>query len=86
MKKALLILLVVVVVVTGVPLMAGMSGAAGCPDCGPAVALSPLCSAAVLAAGVALAIGLLGLRLRRRPRMARLLLHSFVLERPPRLA
>ena len=84
MKKALLILLVLVVVVTGIPLMAGMSGAAGCPDCGPAVA--PLCGAAVLAAGVALALGLLGLRLRRRPQMARLLLHSFVLERPPRLA
>jgi uncharacterized membrane protein len=83
-KKALLILLVLVVVVTGIPLMAGMSGAADCPDCGPAVA--PLCGAAVLVAGVALALGLLGLRLRRRPRMARLLLHSFVLERPPRLA
>ncbi len=86
MKKALLILLVLVVVVTGIPLMAGMSGAPGCRDCGPAVAVAPLCMAAVLTAGVSLALGLLGLRLRNRPRLAPLLLHSFVLERPPRLA
>lgn len=86
MKKTLVILLVLVVVVTGIPLMAGMSGAAGCRDCDPAVALAPLCMAAVLTAGVALVLGLLGLRLRSRLRMARLLLHGFVLERPPRLA
>lgn len=83
-KKTLLVLLVVIVVVTGLPVLMGMSGMATCDECGPA--LAPACLAAVLAAGVALMTVLHG----RRPRVRRVavprLLHSFLLERPPRFA
>ena len=84
-KKALVILLVVVVVVTGLPVLMGMSGMTACRDCGPAL-LVGACTLAVLAAGAAVALVLLALRLTRRRDSIPLLLHSFLLERPPRLA
>ena len=87
MKKVLVVLLVVLVVVTGLPIaMAmGIGGMAACQDCGPAV-LVGVCMLAVLAAGVALALVLLATRVRARREEIPLLLHSFLLERPPRLA
>jgi hypothetical protein len=85
-KKALIVLIVVLVVVTGLPLMAmGMGGMAACQDCGPAV-LVGACTVAVLAAGIGLALILLSLRMSTRRDSIRLLLHSFLLDRPPRLA
>ncbi|MFP5319164.1 MAG: hypothetical protein ACLGI2_12850 [Acidimicrobiia bacterium] len=84
MKKALVVLLVLVVVVTGLPIVMGMSAMAPCADCGPAVLAA--CSVAILAAGVAIVLALLALRLGTRRQAVRLLLHSFLLERPPRLA
>ncbi|MGH9149349.1 MAG: hypothetical protein ACRD0D_00815 [Acidimicrobiales bacterium] len=86
MKKALVVLLVVVVVVTGMPVVMGMPGMASCPDCAPAVLAGPTCAVAILAAGVALLLALLTRRLRSRAAVVRLLLHPFLLERPPRLA
>ena len=87
MKKALVLLLVVVVVVTGLPVVAmGMSAMARCHDCGPARVVDTACTLAILAGGVALFFGLLARRLRTRRRDILLLLHSFVLERPPQLA
>jgi hypothetical protein len=83
-KKALVVRLVLVVVVTGLPIVMGMSAMASCADCGPAVAAA--CSVAILAAGVAIVLALLALGLGRRGQAMRLLLHSFLLERPPRLA
>ena len=87
MKKTLVVLLVLLVVVTGlpVPMAMGMGGMAACQDCGPAI-LVGACTLAVLAAGVALALVLLATRLRSRRQVIPLLLHSFLLERPPRLA
>ena len=85
MKKALVVLLVAVVLVTGLPILMGMSGMAACQDCGPAVLVGS-CTLAVLAAGITLALVLLALRLTRRRESVPLLLHSFLLERPPRLA
>lgn len=88
MKSLLIVLLVVLVVLTGLPIpMAmgmGMSGMAACQDCGPAV-LVAACTLAVLAAAAALALVLLSTRVRTPPHSIPLLLHSFVLERPPRL-
>ena len=85
MKKALVIVLVVLVVVTGMPiLMGGMGGMAACQDCGPAVLVGG-CTLAVLAAGVSLALVMLVTRLRSRSESIPRLLHSFLLERPPRL-
>lgn len=86
MKKALVVLLVVVVIVTGLPVLMGMSGMASCRDCGPALLVGAACAVAILAAGVALLVALLMQRLRRRTAAVRLLLHTFLLERPPRLA
>jgi len=83
-KKALVVVLVVLVVATGLPILMGMSGMAVCHDCGPALVLS--CGFAVLAAGVAFMLTLLSVRHRSRGDITRLLLHSFLLERPPRLA
>ena len=85
MKKALVILLLVVVVSTGLPILMGMSGMATCQDCGPAVLMAS-CTVAILTAGAALALALISLRFRYRREPVRLLLHSFLLERPPRLA
>ncbi len=85
MKKALIIVLVVLVVATGLPLLMGMSGMVACQDCGPAVLMSA-CAFAVVAAGVAFLLTLLSSRLRARPPLSRSLLHSYLLERPPRLA
>ncbi len=85
-KKALVVLLVVVVVLTGMPVIAGMSGMASCPDCGPAVVAGATCAAAILVAGVALLLALLTRRLRSRMAVVQLPLHTFLLERPPRLA
>lgn len=85
MRKALFVLLVVVVVVTGLPIVMGVAGMAACQDCGSAVLMAH-CTVAIIAAGVAITTTLLALRLRRRRESIRLLLHSFLLERPPRLA
>ena len=85
-KNALVVLLVVVVVMTGLPVLMGMSGMAACQDCGPAVLVGAGCAAAVLAAGVAIALGLVSQRLRVRRDALRLLLLGFLLERPPQLA
>ena len=87
MKKALVVLLVLLVVLTGlpIPMAMGMGGMAACQDCGPAV-LVGACTLAVLAAGVALFLALLATWLRTQRESMRLLLHSFLLERPPRLA
>ena len=87
MKKALVVLLVLLVVMTGlpIPMAMGMGGMAACQDCGPAV-LVGACTFAVLAAAVGLAVVLLATRLRNRRESIPLLLHSFLLERPPRLA
>jgi len=85
-KKALVVLLVVVVVVTGLPILMGMSGMASCPDCGPAVLAGATCAVGILAAGVVLLLALFTQRLRRRTAVVRLLLHTFLLERPPQLA
>ena len=86
MKKALLVLVVVVVVLTGLPILMGMAGMASCPDCGPAVLAGATCAMAILAAGVALLLALFTQRLRSRTAVMRLQLHTFLLERPPRLA
>ena len=86
MKKTLVVLLVVVVVVTGLPVLMTMSGMASCSDCGPAVLAGATCAVAILAAGVALLLAVFAQRLRRRTTVVRLLLHTFLLERPPRLA
>lgn len=86
MKKALLVLVVVVVVLTGLPILMGMAGMASCPDCGPAVLAGATCAMAILAAGVALLLALFTQRLRSRAGVIRLQLHTFLLERPPRLA
>ncbi len=85
MKKTLFIVLVVVVLVTGIPVLVGMSGMATCPDCGPAISVGSMCAMATLAIGVG-ALALLTQPMRRRRSVLRLCLHSFLLERPPRLA
>ena len=86
MKKALLVLFVVVVVLTGLPILMGMAGMASCPDCGPAVLAGATCAMAIVAAGVTLLLALFTQRLRSRAAVVRLQLHTFLLERPPRLA
>ena len=86
MKKALLVLMVVVVVLTGLPILMGMAGMAACADCGPAVLAGATCAVAILAAGVALLLTLITQRLRSGTAVVRLQLHTFLLERPPRLA
>lgn len=78
--------LVLVVVVTGLPIVMGMGAMANCADCGPALPVGAACTLAVLAGGVALVLALLARRLHSRRQVMRLLLHSFGLERPPRLA
>ena len=87
MKKGLVVLLVLLVVMTGlpIPMAMGMGGMAACEDCGPAM-LVGACTFAVLAAAIGLAVVLLATRLRNRRESIPLLLHSFLLERPPRLA
>ena len=79
-------LLVVVVVLTGLPILMGMAGMASCPDCGPAVLAGATCAMAILVAGVALLLALFTRHLRSRTAVMRLQLHTFLLERPPRLA
>ena len=87
MKTFLVVLLVVLVAVTGltIPMAMGMGGMAACQDCGPAV-LVGVCALAVLAAAAALALVFLATRVRSRRDAVPLLLHSFLFERPPRLA
>ena len=89
MRAFLVVLLVVLVAVTGLPIpMAmgvGMGGMAACQDCGPAV-LVGACAFAVVAAAAALALVLLATRVRSGRDAVPLLLRSFLLERPPRLA
>lgn len=87
MKTFLVVLLVVLVAVTGlpIPMAMGMGGMAACQDCGPAV-LVGACALAVLAASAALFLVLLASRIRSRRDAVPLLLHSFLPERPPRLA
>ena len=85
-KKALVVLLVLVVLLTGLPILMGMSGMATCFDCGPAVLLGAGCVLAVLASAVALLFALFVRRLRLRRDIVLSSLHSFLLERPPRLA
>jgi hypothetical protein len=85
-KKALVVLVVLVVVVTGLPLVVGMSAMATCQDCGPAIPVGAACTVAVLVGGMALLLALLGVALRSRREVIPVLLHSFPLERPPRLA
>lgn len=79
-------LLVVLVILTGlpIPMSMGMGGMTACQDCGPAV-LVATCTLAVLAAA-ALALVLVSTRIRGRRDSVPVLLHSFLLERPPRLA
>lgn len=86
MKTFLVVLLVVLVAVTGlpIPMAMGMGGMAACQDCGPAVLVA--CTLAVLAVAASLALVLLATRVRSRRHAVPLLLHSFLLERPPRLA
>lgn len=79
-----MVLLVLVVLVTGLPIVMGMSAMAPCAGCGPAVLAG--CTVAILAAGVAMVLALVALRLGRRGQAMRLLLHSFLPERPPQLA
>lgn len=86
MKKALVFLLVVVVVATGLPVILGMSGMASCVDCQPGLAVAFGCTLAVLAAAFALSLVVMSQRLRARRDSMPFLLHSFLLERPPRLA
>ncbi|MDQ3571203.1 MAG: hypothetical protein M3396_11420 [Actinomycetota bacterium] len=87
MRKALVLTLVVMVVVTGLPLIMGMSGMAPCPECGPALlAGGGFCTVAVLAAVAVLLVVLLARRLRSFDAVFAHQLHSFVIERPPRLA
>ncbi len=85
MKRALFVVLVVVVLLTGMPVLVSMSGMATCPDCGPAISAGSMCAMATLAIGVG-ALALLTQPMRRRRDLLRLFLHSFLLERPPRLA
>jgi len=85
-KKALVVLLVLVVVVTGLPIVMGMTAMASCHDCGRAVTVDTACTLAVLATGIALVFALASRQLRSRRQVMLLLLYSFLLERPPRLA
>ncbi len=85
MKKALIIVLVVLIAATGLPILMGAPSMAACHDCGPAVLVST-CAFAIVAAGVAFLLLLLARRFRIRPASTRLLLHTHLLERPPRLA
>ena len=86
MRKALVVLVVVVLVATGLPILMTMSGMAACPDCGPALVAGAGCMVAVLAAGVALLLAVAAGRHRNHDETVRASLHSFLLERPPRLA
>lgn len=85
-KTVLIVLLVVFVVLTGlpIPMAMGVSGMAACQECGPAV-LVAACTLAILSAAAVLALILLSTRVRTPRHSVPLLLHSFVLERPPRL-
>lgn len=85
MKKALVILLLVVIVFTGLPLFMGMPGMTSYQACDPAVLMAS-CAVAVVASGVSLTLALIAFTFRSRRQPVRLLLHSFLLERPPRLA
>lgn len=80
-------MLVIVVIVTGLPLLMTMSAMSVCPDCGPALlAGGATCALAVLAAGAAMLLVMIGHRLLILDTDTRLRLHAFVLERPPQLA
>ena len=83
MKKALLVVLVLVVVLTGIPVIMGHGGMASCPDCGASVMSNAGCAATVPVA-VAMVVGLLVIRLRRRDDARCGLLLAFSIERPPR--
>ncbi len=83
MRKAMVVLVVVVMLATGLPILMTMSAMEACPDCGPALMAG--CTAAVLAAGVALCLAMAASRHRSRDGIVRALLHAFLLERPPRL-
>lgn len=83
-KKALVIVLIVLVVATGLPVMMGMSGMSGMADCDALV--MGVCSSAVMAAGFAFLLMLLATRCCAPAASTRSLLHSYLLERPPRLA
>lgn len=85
MKKALVIVLIVLVVATGLPVMMGMSGMVACQDCGPVI-LMGACTFAVVAAGFVFLLMLLASQFRAQAASSRSLLHSYLLERPPRLA
>ena len=85
MKKALIVLLVLVVLVTGVPILMTMSGMASCHDCSLGL-LASSCVLAIITAGIALVTAGFTQRVRGRLIGVRVLLHSFLLERPPRLA
>lgn len=86
-KKALVLMLVIVVIVTGLPLLMTMPAMSVCPDCGPALlAGGATCALAVLAAGAAMLLVMIGHRLLILDTDTRLRLHAFVLERPPQLA
>ena len=83
--KALLVALVVLLVLVGIPvLMPGMGGAV-CRDCGSAVSAGQACSA-LLVSVFALAIALMGVRLRTRRHRYGDLLRSLELYRPPQMA
>lgn len=78
-----MLLLVVVVLVTGLPIFMGMGT---CADCSSATLVAAGCAVAILTAGIALVVALVARRLRTQPERVRLLLQSYLLERPPRLA
>ena len=83
-KKALLVALVVLLVLVGMPaLMPGMGGAM-CHDCGSAVSAGQACTA-LLVSVFALAIALMGVRLRTRCDRYGDLLRSLELYRPPQM-
>lgn len=84
MKKALIIALVVLVAATGLPVLVGMSGMEMCPECGPAILVG--CALAAVASTFAFALALLAIRLKADAQTVPALLHSYLLERPPRAA
>ena len=80
MKTALVVLLILLVLATGLPMPAGIAAMPACQNCGPA-SLVAACTLATVAA----VLMVLCIRLHRRRDTIPVSLHSFLLERPPRL-
>lgn len=85
MKRALVVALVLTVLLTGIP-VSMMMLTTSCADCDVALMVAGSCVFAILAAGVAVAAALFGVRLRSRVAVRNSLLAASGLERPPRLA